>query len=97
MELNPKNRVDGESIRRLIREILPLRQATADLWDGALSWWKDTFLCANLGRFCFSYSFKRSRMFHNGLLLLFNSPSQVVNQDNFLGIPENSGHHLPSR
>ena len=59
MELNPEIRVDGESIRSLIREILPLRQATADLWDGALSWWKDTFFVCQSWPFLFQLFFQK--------------------------------------
>jgi len=42
---NPENRVDEESIHSPIRSFVI---ATVDLWDGALSWWKSTFLHANL-------------------------------------------------
>jgi len=42
---NPENRVDEESIHSPIRSFVI---ATVDLWDGALSWWKSTFLRANL-------------------------------------------------
>ena len=34
-----------------MRNHSPIRSfviATVDLWDGALSWWKSTFMCANL-------------------------------------------------
>jgi len=44
-EPNPENRVDEESIHSRIRSFVI---ATVDLWDGALSWWKSTFLRANL-------------------------------------------------
>jgi len=44
-EPNPENRVDEESIYSPIRSFVI---ATVDLWDGALSWWKSTFLRANL-------------------------------------------------
>ena len=42
---NPENRVDEKSIHSPIRSFVI---ATVDLWDGALSWWKSTFLRANL-------------------------------------------------
>jgi len=44
-ERNPENRVNEESIHSPIRSFVI---ATVDLWDGALSWWKSTFLRANL-------------------------------------------------
>ena len=42
---NPENRMDEESIHSPIHSFVI---ATVDLWDGALSWWKSTFLRANL-------------------------------------------------
>jgi len=43
---NPENRVDEKSIHFSL--ICRFVIVTVDLWDGALSWWKSTFLRANL-------------------------------------------------
>jgi len=61
---NPENKVDEESIHSPIRSFVI---ATVDLWDGALSWWKSTFLRVNL-----------SSSFHGNLPNLSNNPRRTI-------------------